>query len=599
MGRIRVLDQNRIEENGKVYDLSIAPQYGDALVQEEVKSVLGQLSLKDVTENLDLAVELFFVAYNGVAGARGGTIQAEIAKLQSKLALLCNECVKTMATFQAETVNIIDLLIQTYRWLTNGKEKLAITKLAHCSESSTKMSQSAKNLAQQFIELQVSSTVVRSNTIEEEASELDKKKAAEKAEREMRAKQKEEQINQTELVDQIKEMQTLFDDAKEREQKESDKALILGIVSSITNAIGAGLSAFAATKNPVGTLAANEASAEQNEKLEKAQKDANKKKQESDEIQHKVEEAKDEQTAKQNTVDKLTAEIDDLNHKIAAIEQDPSGDEDKLKKEKETKTAKQGALKKANDELVTANNKVQTLEASAKKALEAYAASGTALKELSKSSGQMAAAASAEESIRQEKMQYLNKRLELEDQKRKSLILIAEYAENIKNLQAEEGAATISVNSLHAAVAALGKIVGTLTNAGLFWDQMSAYCERMTAQGFQRDLKDLMTLDPEERLEEYKQPFFMSGYLHYMCQWAAINGLSGEYLTHAMEAQAKAVDYLGQSPTIDQAMKQAPELAKKLEMIISQNLRESRQISVDLQQQKALIEQNEVHDATN
>ena len=105
---------NSLKVDGRTYSLDKAPGYEDPLVQQEVKRVLGTLSLKDVTENLDLSVELFYVAYNGVAGARGGTIQADIATLQSNLAMLCNECIETMTTFEAETNNIIGLLIQTY-----------------------------------------------------------------------------------------------------------------------------------------------------------------------------------------------------------------------------------------------------------------------------------------------------------------------------------------------------------------------------------------------------------------------------------------------------------------------------------------------------
>ncbi|MGU6847991.1 hypothetical protein ACV2HT_19970 [Salmonella enterica subsp. enterica serovar Glostrup] len=43
--------------------------------------MLSQLSLNDITQNLNLSVELFYVAYHGVAGAKGGMLQAEIAKL--------------------------------------------------------------------------------------------------------------------------------------------------------------------------------------------------------------------------------------------------------------------------------------------------------------------------------------------------------------------------------------------------------------------------------------------------------------------------------------------------------------------------------------
>ena len=93
-------DKKSLVVQGRTYNLTVAPDYQDPLVKAEVAKVLGQLSLKDVTDNLYLSVELIFVAYNGVAGAKGGTIQAEIQEIQSGLALLCNECVKTMTTVQ-------------------------------------------------------------------------------------------------------------------------------------------------------------------------------------------------------------------------------------------------------------------------------------------------------------------------------------------------------------------------------------------------------------------------------------------------------------------------------------------------------------------
>jgi hypothetical protein len=101
MSDLTVQNENSLQVDGQIYSLDTAPDYNDPLVQKEAKSVLGQLNLKDITENLDLCVELFYVAYNGVAGAKGGTIQAEVAVLQSQLAMLCNECVKTMGTFSS------------------------------------------------------------------------------------------------------------------------------------------------------------------------------------------------------------------------------------------------------------------------------------------------------------------------------------------------------------------------------------------------------------------------------------------------------------------------------------------------------------------
>ncbi|GKX64788.1 hypothetical protein [Inconstantimicrobium mannanitabidum] len=586
MPEIIVKDENSVEINGKTYNLTTIPNYTDILVQEEVKTVLNQLSLKDITDNLYITVELFYVAYNGVAGARGGTIQAEIASIQSKLAMLCNECVKTMTSFKVETQNILMELVDTYKWLTKGKENLALMKLSHCSESSLNMSAAANSLAEGFKELQIRSTKARSNTIEEEASERDKKLAAEKAERELVAKQAAEQQNQQELLEQIADMQSKYNESKEREEKESTKALILGITSAITTSIGAGLGAFVAAQNPVSQLT----NVTSNVQVAEAQKNATDKKAQADKAQQDLLAANDKKVIKQNLVDKLTKEIEEINKKITESEQNP----DNLSKLKEEKDAKSNELDEAKKELTKISGEIEGLEKTSKDATAYYAAAATVLQELAKSTGQMTqAAANAEESIHEEKMRFLNQKLELEKQKRQSLVALAEYAESVKNLKVEESMTSVSVNSLHAAVEAVGKIIATLTDASLFWDQMSSYCKRMSKQGFQQQITDLTDpksgLSPEERIVEYRANDFMRSFLTYMCQWVAINGLSGEYLITASEAQKKAVEYLKQSPTIEEALRKAPELAKNMEVMIGKSLNESGQIIADLEQQKSII----------
>ncbi len=590
MPDIMIKDENSLEINGKVYCLSSPPEYTDALVQEEVESVISQLSLKDITENLYLTVELLFVAYNGVAGARGGTIQAEIASIQSGLALLCNECVKTMSDFKEETNDIITLLVSTYKWLTNGEETLALKKLSRCAEASASMSKSARNLAGEFMELQVRSTKVRSNTIEEEAGEWDKKLAAEKAEREIRAKQAAEEKNNQELLAQIDEMQTKYNEAKSREEKESGKALIFAITSVVCSTIGAGVGAFAAAKNPMAQFTNGATASTTNPQALEAQRQANAAKAQSSKALQDLQTARDDQFIKQNLVDKLTSEIHELNKKIAVNAQKPEI-LDTLNKEKAVKNS---ALDTASKELTVAKGKAAELEKSTTDYTAAYAAAAVFLQNIAKSTGQMTQeAANVEESIRQEKMRFLNQKLELEKQKRQSLVKMEEYVHNIKNLKVEEGKATVSVNSLHAAIEALGKIIATLTNASLFWDQMSYYCQRMSDKGFQQMITNLT--DPKSglsvavRVAEYRDADFMKSFFTCLCQWVAVNGLSGEYLISASKAQRKAVEYLRQSPTIEEALKRTPEIAKNMEIMIGSSLSKSGELIADLEQQKALI----------
>ncbi|VEB41057.1 Uncharacterised protein [Chromobacterium violaceum] len=188
-------------------------------------------------------------------------------------------------------------------------------------------------------------------------------------------------------------------------------------------------------------------------------------------------------------------------------------------------------------------------------------------------------------------MKYLEQKLALEAEKRQALVKLAEYAAKLENYKAEISNANLSVNSLHAAVDALGKIIGSLTNASLFWDQMAAYCARMSKQKLQQSVKDLT--DPElgmseaERIACYQEQDFKVEFFNYLCQWKAVNGLSQQYLDSAANSQKKAVDYLGQSPTIDEARRKAPELAKNLEILIQSRMDTSRRLTIEMEQRKA------------
>ena len=595
--------KTQLSINGRAYDLMINPPFNDPLVIEKKSEILNGIDLNELNDNLYLSVELLNVAYNGVAGAQGGRLQADINKLIGDLALLCNDCVGTMSVFELETKNIIYELGQTYRHLIGGKEKLAITKLMHCGKSSATMATKAEALSEAFTGLQQRSVIAKSNTVLEEAAENDKKLDAERAIRELEEKRKAEKINQEELVAQIGQVQQLYDDAKSREEKAAEKALILGITSAISGAIGAGLGAYSASKNPISNAVAKNAGKAGSKEIALAQKDIDEKKRKSDDankkmlvVKSKLSSARNKETTLQNEIKKLKTEVEMIERVNESI---------RTKKQKKDITCLTKKLPDSNEKLTKTQAEIgeldaqmKDLEISAKDLTLAYGAAAAALDKLSGSMDAMAStAANAEQSIHDEKMKLLEKKFHLEDEKRKSLVEMAEFAGEISNAKIEEGNAVVTINSLHAAIVAMGKISGTLTNASLFWRQMADFCSKMSEQGFQSNLRDL--IDPangqtvEQRIEEYQSLDFMISFFNYLCQWVALNSLSGEYLSSAFIAQKKCVHNMGQSPTIEEAKRIAPELARSMgQMLDSKILNSNLKSSSILQEQARLVAGN-------
>ena len=252
------------------------------------------------------------------------------------------------------------------------------------------------------------------------------------------------------------------------------------------------------------------------------------------------------------------------------------------------------SVENADAEVTRLNGEITKTTEVAKDNTAQYGAAAAALEKLSGSMDTMASAASsAEESIHQEKMKLLEKKFALETDKRKSLVAMSEFAENIKNSEIVKGNATVSVNSLHAAVEAMGKIIGTLTNASLFWKQMADFCARMSSKGFQENISDLIDpkagLSLKERVIEYKNINLMFSFLKYMCQWVALNGLSAEYLVSASNAQKKCIANIAQSPTIEEARLRAPELAKAMGLMLNKKILDSNAASSNILNEQARL----------
>lgn len=585
-------DQNIILVDGREYSLAVIPDFADPLVQREAQRVLGQLSLGEVTENLNLSVELFHVAYNGVAGADGGKIQAKIALLQADLARLCNECVLTMSVFALQTEEIINLLRDTHRWLVKGQEGLAIKKLGHCKEASTSMSSAAKALADRFTVLQKESAIARSDTLLQEASERDRKLAAEQQEREILAKQVAEKANQEALVADAANAQVAYEEAKSREEREASHQLVMGIVGAICGAVGTGLGAFAAAQNPALAFANKlQPTGDNAAQIKQAQDEAKSAKKASDEAQAALIDNQGQQEGLQTEIKTQKDAIAAATKAWEAKSAEAESDEEQLSKLKADRQAAEAKLADLDKQLKSLQTEAKKLELTANSTTSAYSAAAAAMTSLTGSVDQMAKASQkVEDSIRDEKMRFLNRKLELENEKRQSLVALATYAQTIANLKVEEGNAELSVASLHAAVSALGKIIGTLTQASLFWDQMAAYCRNMSDGGLQREIADVREEPQEVRQIVYNDEAFVLTFLKYICQWVAVNGLSAEYLAHANEAQKQAVAYLQESPTIEEAIRRAPELAKKLEQMVERGLKQSRESSIELQQMRAIAQ---------
>lgn len=588
------------------YNILKPPPYSDPLVQAEVAAVLQTLDLAAITENLSMSVELFWVAYNGVAGARVNheSLQARVVDIQTELALTCNECVLTMTSFKRDTNEIIRQVSSSYRWLLRTKENIAIKKLARCAEAAERMADAATDLATRFQDLQGRTTDVHIASVQARDDQHWRIQELEEEKGRTRELKETQQKNADLLLIEIGQIETQRLKAEDREETAAKRAFAAQIVGAVAGALGGAMqsgqqvlgaviaaktggavrpqmAAPAAAPAPAAP-AVSQAGATPGAApaQSKAQADA------------KVA-AQQALANAQANVDGLAKDIVSINGDITKVNADlsvtpaPTGDalaalQDELARYEAELAATQADKDKADAEVVR-------LTPSTKKsndaAIQAALAGGAAA--FDSAAGSANAMATSQAQDRQEyaqlSMQLLQQEMNMKKEQRLSLMQIAGATEKLKNLDKEQHHAEVSEEALDAANGALGQIVGLLINAALFWRQMAEVCKALAESDLIDDIEDLSVEDPEDRLEIYTEPFFVEEFLSYLCRWVALNGLADEYLVKAAAAQQKAVGYLGQAPSIEQALANAPALADEIQKTIAERLEASDTVMLELE----------------
>ncbi|BBN82311.1 hypothetical protein PA25_22960 [Pseudoalteromonas sp. A25] len=557
------------------YSLREIPSFNSTMVQKEVSQVLGQLNLGEVTENLELSIDLLNVAYHGVAGQ--GSLRPRVAKLQSDLGLLSNDCIVTMTSFESQTSIIIKQLIEVHKWLSKTKESMALKKLQRCKEASKRMAVEAKQLADAFVVLQKESTTVYTDTMYAEEQEHARKVKLEESISTLDAKLTAQKKNQEELVASAMQAELDYQDAKDREESEIKHTRTVQIVGMVLSVFKAGLGAVLNEKSEESdTIKA------QREKHAQAQLDANDKQAQLLEDETLANEAAQHREQLQTQFDQAAQKLDALEQKLESKRKQPDAQEE-VEALLEQYKAQQAEKVKLEVQLEQASKEESKAKQTAEKSKRIYDTAYKALEGIEASLKQMTAASEKTlTSYRQEKMAFLKQKIELEKAKRESLEKLSEFTSMLANSKDNFAISESSVQSLHAAVGAMGQIVSSLTQAALFWEQMANYCDRMQDAGFQAMIEDVKDEDEETRQEQYEDEAFIEEYLVYICQWTALNYISKEYKDKANAAQQKAMAHLKQNPSIELCRQLAPELAKEMGNKLSRQIESSNETLVRL-----------------
>ncbi|MTJ55398.1 hypothetical protein FJR38_23315 [Anabaena sp. UHCC 0253] len=114
------------------YSINTKPARTSKLVFESEKSILNNLSVREVVKGLDHAADLMFLAYNALAARKNDSLQATVSGLQKSLLDATMEATVTMGVFKTKSSAVVDDAFSAYKWLVKGKESLALKQLQRC-----------------------------------------------------------------------------------------------------------------------------------------------------------------------------------------------------------------------------------------------------------------------------------------------------------------------------------------------------------------------------------------------------------------------------------------------------------------------------------
>jgi len=532
------------------YSLKAKPVRTSALVLESEKSILNNLSIREVVVGLNHSADLIFLAYNALAKR---SLQATVSGLQKSLLDATMEATVTMKVFKDKSSVVVEDAFSAYKWLVQGKETLAVKQLQRCGATASQMADESEKLATRFQNIVDAAQVAAEGAINEKVNDQNaKKKLQDKLNLIKTLQAKTVELQKLVKTD-LDKAQIEYEQAREREKKEGDRAFITGILGATVGALASGVGSIAqaaiAIKSPIGLpggyVPPTQPAAGGNKPTTQAP---------SPEAQQQKESLSKQLQDKEAAKTVIYTEKTENEAKIAKAEgiikdtQSPAQAKADAEKQKAELEAKRADIDK----------RLKTAEEAVKIVLSGL---GDVSKQLAQISSQSYTAA---ETASQQKMAYYEHRNKLAAENREALANLAQYAVEIKYTTDENSSIETAIKSLEFAIQALQGVVAALSQTTLFWRNMANYCKNTLGKpDFVEDLEFMQSsFTITERQDYYSSEDFIEKAVTNIAQWVALNSVCDKYLTAVTEVYGKVNKNHGKPPTDDQAAAQVNGLAQ-------------------------------------
>lgn len=556
-----------VNDEGYQYDLMNLPPQDSPRIVQAGKEILQDMQVESIIQNLENVARLMFVAYN----ALGGTlVQPKMSGLQKNYLDLMDDSEQAIITFEHRSQEICVYVARAYSWLLKGKEKMAITQFGKCAQAASEMARKAEQLAGGFRELGKEAEGVLEDSQTEQALQYQKMDEIKKQMDQYNAKVASLERTQKGLEAAITEINGIYEEAKKKEKEAFDLKKGMMIAQAVTSCISAVIPSVASMQgSSTGTAqSTSQASQKAQEDLQENEKNKADLEEEKKNITESLEKLKEEK-------EDLEKEIQDIDGKIKAEQGVTAKDEEEKQKAIEEyeskKQEKEEEAKKKEQEITDEEKKLDSVV----KNLEAV---GKTIERLNQQIATFtdqcrddyAKAEAATE-------RALEKKLEMEKQHRETLASIQEFTTLIQSSVRQKNVAETAVQTLQVAIRCIKQVVVALSIAARFWRSMEEYCKRLANSTVIGEITELEQggLSVEERMEYYQDNMFKRAFLEYICRWAALYYVCGDYKRRNNKVRDMVANNIMSSASREEEWKVAGQLASELKVSIDEQVEDS------------------------
>ena len=167
------------------------------------------------------------------------------------------------------------------------------------------------------------------------------------------------------------------------------------------------------------------------------------------------------------------------------------------------------------------------------------------------------------EKMRQIQIQKLEEMSKLRQERSKALQDIADFTTRLAQCKDDTELTNAAIGALHSAMGGLQKLSAVMMKAALFWKQVQVHCEQLAQERMQELIATALEMPKSDRLEFWKDPYFLQEAVEYYGQWVALDDVCGTYMDEIKVTQKDLYSYLTENPTNEQARENVRDLASQ------------------------------------